>query len=222
MVLIPYPGCSFPSDILARMTIRAVIFDLGGVLLRTADFTRREKLATRLGMSRSELEEFIFGRESGSRAQRGVISVRQHWDNLKMELDFPPDKFQAVLDEFFAEDVLDLDLLDYIRQLHYSYKTGLLSNAFDDLRQVIAEKWHFEDAFDNILISAEVGLAKPDQRIFRLAVARLGVKPGEAIFVDDMQRNVDGAIAAGLSGIRFQTTRQVRQDIEVLLAAEKG
>lgn len=211
-----------PSDILARMTIKAIIFDLGGVLLRTTDHTHRENLGTRLGMSRHELEEFIFGRESGDRAQRGEISVKQHWDNLNRELDCPQDEFQAVLDEFFAGDELDIELLDYVRLLHRSYKTGLLSNAFDDLRQVIAEKWHFEDAFDDILISAEVGLAKPDQRIFRLAVTRLGVEPGEAIFVDDMQRNVDEAFAAGLAGVRFRTTAQVRNDIEHLLSADKS
>jgi epoxide hydrolase-like predicted phosphatase len=199
------------------MAIKAILFDLGGVILRTIDFSPRERLAASLGMSRFDLEEFIFGRESGAKAQRGEITVRQHWDNLGKELHYSHHEFQDLLDEFFGSDVLDNELLDYVRELHKTYKTGLLSNAWDDLRQVIAEKYHFEDAFDDLVISAEVRLAKPDPRIFLLAVKRLGVEPNQAIFVDDMQRNVDGANTAGLWGIRFQTPMQTRSDIALLL-----
>ena len=70
------------------MTIKAIIFDLGGVLLRTTDFTPREKLAARLGMNRNELEKLIFGGESGDLAQRGDITVQQHWANLAIQMNY--------------------------------------------------------------------------------------------------------------------------------------
>jgi FMN phosphatase YigB (HAD superfamily) len=155
------------------MTIRAILFDLGGVLLRTGDFIPREQLAARLGMSRSELEELIFGRESGDMAQRGEITVQQHYANLCQHLGYSMEQLQALFAEFFNNDYLDQDLVEYVHQLHRTYKTGLLSNAADDLRKLIAEKWHFEDAFDDMVISAEVNWLT-DPRIFRLAVDRLG------------------------------------------------
>ena len=204
------------------MTIKAIIFDLGGVLLRTADFSPRDRLAARLGMNRYELEELIFGGESGDRAQRGEITVQEHWEHLQRQLNYSPQQFKALLDEFFAQDRLDDDLMDYVRRLHKTYQTALLSNAWDDLRKVIAEKWHFEDAFDNIIISAEVKLVKPDEHIFRLALDRLDVDPEQAIFVDDMQRNVDGAKAVGLHGIRFFTPQQMCFDLERLLNGHVG
>ena len=204
------------------MTIKAIIFDLGGVLLRTADFSPRDRLAARLGMNRYELEELIFGGESGDRAQRGEITVQEHWEHLQRQLNYSPQQFKALLDEFFAQDRLDDDLMDYVRRLHKTYQTVLLSNAWDDLRKVIAEKWHFEDAFDNIIISAEVKLVKPDEHIYRLALDRLGVDPEQAIFVDDMQRNVDGAKAVGLHGIRFFTPQQMCFDLEQLLNGHVG
>jgi glucose-1-phosphatase len=204
------------------MSIRAIIFDLGGVLLRTADFLPREKLATRLGLDRRGLEELIFGRESGDRAQRGEITIRQHWDHLCQELDYTPAALQALVDEFFRYDELDQELLDYVRKLKKTYKTGLLTNAWDDLRQVIAQKWHFEDAFDDMVISAEVKLVKPDRSIFELAVRRLDVEPGQAVFVDDMQRNVDGARAAGLHAIRFLSPQQLRIDLVLILDGYQG
>jgi HAD superfamily hydrolase (TIGR01509 family) len=168
------------------MTIKAIIFDLGGVLLRTADFAPRERLANRLGMSRHELEMLIFGGESGDRAQKGEISVESHWENLRKQLDTSPQELTDLVEAFFADDELDLSLVDYVRKLHTTYKTGLLSNAFGDLRLIISERWHFEDAFDDMVISAEVGLVKPDARIFQLALKRLEVDACQTIFVDDM------------------------------------
>jgi epoxide hydrolase-like predicted phosphatase len=212
-----YWGGAPPSVILIRMQSRAIIFDLGGVLLRTADFSPRDRLAARMGINRHDLEEFIFGGESGDRAQRGEITVEEHWENLRSQINYSPQDFKALLDEFFADDELDQELIDYVRVLHKSYKTALMSNAWDDLRQVIHEKWHFEDAFDTLIISAEVKLVKPDPLIFRLALEQLGVEASQAIFVDDMRRNVDGAKAVGLHGIRFRTPQQMRFDLEQLL-----
>ncbi len=210
-------ACNFSSVILIRMGIKAIIFDLGGVLLRTQDFIVRERLAERLGMDRHELEEFVFGGDSGDKAQRGEISVTEHFENLRHQLGCSPEGLKNILDEFFSQDSLDESLVDFVRILHKTYKTALLSNAWDDLREVIAKKWHFEDAFDAMIISAEVGMAKPDQRIFQLTLEKLDVAAHEAVFVDDFQRNVDAAKVFGLQAIRFQTPQQVREDIARLI-----
>jgi len=202
--------------------IRAIFFDLGGVLVRTVDFTPRERLANRLGMDRSALEDFIFGGESGDRAQKGEISLRQHWENLASCLGFSVQQVKDLVDEFFAGDVLDTALVDYVRKLHGHYKTALLSNAWDDTRQVIVERWHIEDAFDELIISSELGMVKPDPRIFRLALDKLGVEANQAVLVDDMQRNVDGARRVGLEGICFQNPQQMKLDLERLLNNHKG
>jgi epoxide hydrolase-like predicted phosphatase len=204
------------------MIIKAIIFDLGGVLLRTADFSPRDRLATSLGMNRHQLEEFIFGGDSGDQAQRGEITVREHWENLQRQINYSPQDFKALLDEFFSQDELDQELVGYVRKLHSTYKTALLSNAWDDLRQVIADKWHFEDAFDTMIISAEVKLTKPDPRIFRLALERLGIEASQGIFIDDFQRNIEGANAVGLHGIRFKTAMQMRSDLDRLLNGRNG
>jgi epoxide hydrolase-like predicted phosphatase len=199
------------------MTIRAIIFDLGGVLLRTTDFEPRERLAASLHMNRHQLEQFIFGGESGDRAQRGEISAQQHWENLRRQIKYSPEEFSGLVSDFFAKDEIDEALIDYVRGLRKTYKTALLSNAWDDLRQVITEKWHFEETFDTMIISAEECVAKPDLRIFQLALDRLSVTADQAIFVDDMDRNVEGALQAGLHAIQFQTPQQLRIDIELML-----
>jgi epoxide hydrolase-like predicted phosphatase len=105
--------------------------------------------------------------------------------------------------------------------LRLRLKTGLLSNAWDNLRRVVNDTWEIADAFDDIVISAEVGISKPDPRIYELAVQRLGVLPRQAVFVDDFPHNVEAAQRVGLKGILFRNSDQVRQDIESLLNETK-
>jgi HAD superfamily hydrolase (TIGR01549 family) len=198
--------------------IRAVIWDLGGVIVRTEDYTRRDALAQSLGLGRLDLEEIVFAGSSGTPAQLGQIDSVRHWQNIGAHFGLPPDAMQAFQDDFWGGDTLDWSLVRYIRSLRPRYKTGLLSNAFTSLRHFVTQVWKFDDAFDDMIISAEVGMMKPDAAIYHLAAQRLGVTPGEAVFIDDMARNIIGAQAAGLRGVRFVSPQQVLADLNVMIA----
>jgi putative hydrolase of the HAD superfamily len=93
----------------------------------------------------------------------------------------------------------------------------LLSNAWDNLRTNIESVLKIADAFDEMIISAEVGVAKPDPRIFHYAIERLGVPMGEAVFVDDFTENVEAARSEGLFAIHFQEPDQARRELVRLL-----
>jgi epoxide hydrolase-like predicted phosphatase len=204
------------------MAIRAVIWDMGGVLLRTEDYASRERLAQRLGLSRSDLEKLVFWGESGSRAQLGEITIDQHWENLRQELNLSDQAMVDFKEDFWGGDRVDMELIDYIRSLRAHYKTGLLSNAFSNLRQVISEVWKFADAFDEMIISAEVDMVKPDDRIYCLALERLGVVAKEAVFVDDFSRNIEGARLLNIQTIHFKNTQQVLDELAQLLEGDKS
>ena len=142
------------------MAIKAVIWDLGGVLLRTEDFSSRQALADRMGKSRAELEDLVFDGDSGDRAQLGEISVTEHWENIRRMLGLDAAGISEFRRQFWDGDQLDVELVDTIRSLRGRYKTGLLSNAFSDLRQVVTELLNISDAFDEMLISSELHLMK--------------------------------------------------------------
>src|SRR4030067_1418666 len=167
------------------MAINAIIWDLGGWWVRTRDYAGRAALAARHGMKRASLEELVYGEESGHQAQLGLIDVQQHWENVRAALGLSSGEVDEFRSHFWRGDQLDGELIDFIRMLKGDYRTGLLSNAFSNLRQVIRETWHIEDAFDAIVISAEEGLIKPDPRIYQIALARLAVKHRGAVFIDD-------------------------------------
>jgi putative hydrolase of the HAD superfamily len=107
--------------------------------------------------------------------------------------------------------------VDYIRGLRTRYKTGLISNTLSDVRPTIENHWRLADAFDAIILSAEVGLMKPDPRIFHAALKALNVQSAEAIFVDDFVQNVEGARAIGMVAVQFRSPEQIRLELEHLL-----
>ncbi len=199
------------------MTIRAVIWDLGGVLARTRDQAPRQQLAARLGLGLDELYHLVFNSESALQAAVGKKTIREHWEQVGKVLGLPAGEIAGVERDFFAGDFVDMELVAYIRTLRPRYKTGLLSNAYDDLRPLMENEWHIADAFDAMVISAEVGITKPDPAIYRIALDRLDVLPQEAVFIDDFLRNVEGARALDMHAIHFQGVDQARLELEQLL-----
>jgi epoxide hydrolase-like predicted phosphatase len=199
------------------MSIRAIIFDMGGVIVRTEDIAPRTALASRLGISYDELSQIVFDKESARLATVGKISTEQHWEAVRLNLGLTEEEFPTVPLEFWGGDELDTSLVDYLRSKRPVYKTALLSNAWDDLRGVLEDGYQIADAFDVMVISAEVGVKKPDPRIYQIVLERLDVTPEEAVFVDDFIENVEAARQQGMYAIHFQDPGEARSALEKLL-----
>ena len=198
------------------MSIRAVFFDLGGVIVRTEYQAPRQQLAERLGMEYEDLNKIVFDSETGIQAATGAITSQQHWEAVMKRLKRPIEEIISIRDEFFAGDIIDRELLNFLRSLRGPYQTGLISNAWSDLRDYLLRE-KMIDAFDQLIISAEVGVAKPEARIFQIALERAGVNPGEAVFVDDFYANIDGAEKVGMKGIHFKDPQSALQLLKQLL-----
>lgn len=198
------------------MTIKVVFFDLGGVIVRTEFQAPRQQLADRLRIDYDDLNKLVFDSETSNRASVGEISSEEHWISVIQRLKRPGEERQSIRDEFFAGDIVDRTLLEYIRSLRPKYKTGLISNAWGDLRDFIVRE-KFDDAFDKMIISAEVGAMKPEPRIFQIALEQFGVRPDEAVFVDDFYINIEGCEKVGIKGIHFKDPETTLQQLNELL-----
>ncbi len=200
------------------MPIKAVIFDMGGVLLRTMDTTPRDKLAQQIGISRHDLEMLVFASQTSLLAETGAIRESDHWASVFDTLKIPPEEQAGFQRKFWSKDQVDYDLIEFIGELHENYRTGLLSNAWDGIRPAIQDRFpHMLDVFDVAVFSAEVGMRKPDPRYYEWILDQLGVAAPEAIFVDDWQPNVDAALEIGIKAIQFSNPQQCRQDLIMLL-----
>jgi HAD superfamily hydrolase (TIGR01509 family) len=200
--------------------IRAVIFDFGGVLVRMVDDRPRQELANRLGVPLSRIDDLVFFSQSAQKASLGEISVGRHWEAVRVALGIQPEDMVAFLEQYWSADDVNWMLLDFIRGLRGRYKVGLLSNAWDDLSQTLHERWDIDGLFDELIISAEVKMVKPDPRIFHLAVDRLKVQPAEAVFIDDILKNVQAAREVGLLAIQYSDYQKTVDEINKYLSQE--
>jgi putative hydrolase of the HAD superfamily len=199
------------------MTIQAVFFDLGGVIARTEQPEPRTRLAQSLGLTYADIDKVVFQNESSKQASLGLITETQHWQNIARSLNQPESEIERLRTEFFAGDQIDLELVNLMRSLRPAIKIGLISNAWSGLRAWIVAQ-NFADAFDDMVISTELGFAKPDPRIYQAALQNLQVMPAESVFLDDMLRNVEAARKIGMHAIHFVLPEQAIAELKALLA----
>jgi FMN phosphatase YigB (HAD superfamily) len=164
--------------------IKAIIWDMGGVILRTEDHQPREKWATKFGLSTSELSDFVFGNEISRQATIGEKPTSAIWEFVADHFSLSKQDREQFEQDFWAGDRIDEKLLDFIDTLRKEHITVLLSNAWGDARQTINERYPRWNRFDISVFSGEVKLAKPDPKIYQYLLNMLRILPQEAIFGD--------------------------------------
>jgi len=203
-------------------TIRAVVWDLGGVILRTMDWSLRSQWEDRLGLPRMQLTRLVFESNASRRATIGQATDNDVWQSVADALNLDPSARDQLRRDYFAHDQIDSTLMEFIRALRSRVRVGMITNAWSDVRRYLADEFKIADAFDPLIVSAEVGLAKPDPRIYQLALERLGVQPAEAVFVDDFEDNVAGARWVGMQAVHFTSATQAIAALRTLLGGAGG
>ncbi|WP_205862443.1 HAD-IA family hydrolase [Planosporangium thailandense] len=199
------------------MVVRAVVFDIGGVLEITPALGWDTVWADRLGLSPAEFYERTFPVwRAGSIGAICEADVHRRLGDL---LGLAETQVDALMSDVWTEYLgsLNVELSEYFRGLRPRYRTAILSNSFVGAREREHERYGFGDITDLIVYSHEVGMSKPDPRIYELTCGRLGVRPEEAIFLDDVEPFVDAARQAGMQAILFKNNEQAIADIDVSL-----
>lgn len=199
--------------------IRAVVFDIGGVLAMTPPTDWQARWEARLGLPpgglRGRLGAIWRGGSVGTIAEDEV--VRRTGEILALDRA----QLDALMADLWAEYLGTLNgaLFAYFAALRPRYQTAILSNSFVGAREREQARYRFADSCDLIIYSHEVGLQKPDRRIYALTCERLGVRPGELIFLDDVESCVTAARDHGIRGIHYLDNAQAIAEIEAYLAA---
>jgi putative hydrolase of the HAD superfamily len=201
------------------MTIRAVVFDIGGVLEITPDTGWGEGWEARLHLKPGELNERLMDVwKDGSSGKISEVEVEQRIGEIMGMDQEQVEAFMADLwEEYLGE--LNIELATYFASLRPRYQTAILSNSFAGARGKEQERYQFAEMCDLIIYSHEEGIAKPDRRIYELTCERLGVQPAEMIFLDDVECCVAAARESGIHAILFQNTAQAIADIQACLQA---
>ena len=199
------------------MPIRAIILDVGGVILHEKDYTRRYVWEARLGMPRGQLTRLVRDSEPASHAASGRVAEREVWQAVGRTLGLEDAQILELQRDFWSSEELDPILVPFIQSLRPRYKIGLLSNAWSDARSIHNARFKFNAWVDMAIYSAEVGILKPDPRIYQLALVQLGIQADECVFVDDKLVNVQAAQALGMHGVQHESAQQTINDVKEYL-----
>ena len=202
------------------MTVRAVAFDIGGVLERMepAD-ALLARWRSRLGLGPDEFDAAMARVDPGGLSATGGLSEAGYRQQLAAAFGLSPaqaGEFMAELWDWYCGE-LDEELTSYATSLRGRYLTAILSNSADGARREEQARYRFPDLFDLIIYSHEVGLAKPDPRAYQLLLDRLGVAPTELIFLDDLPENIDTARELGIQAILHHSTPESIDAISALI-----
>src|SRR5262249_14936475 len=153
------------------MAIRAVVFDIGGVLEITPRTGWDQKWEARLGLQPGELAARLHDVwAAGDYSEISEADVgRRSGEILGLDQAQVADFMQDLWDEYLGE--LNVELAAYFAGLRPRYRTGILSNSFVGAREKEQERYGFGDMCDLIIYSHEEGMKKPDRRIYELTCA---------------------------------------------------
>jgi epoxide hydrolase-like predicted phosphatase len=188
------------------MAIRGVIFDFGGVITNMR-FDYARELEERHSLDRTTLIRTYYDADDWRAIELGEaeIDVEAWRVAAHQRLEDAAGRSLPPLHEEWRNSWRPItENIDLIRALRPPYQLSVLSNADHTLEDRMREMDGLHELFDDIVCSAIVGLAKPDARIYQLAVERLRLAPEECVFIDDMERNVLAARETGMAAIHFR------------------
>jgi len=210
--------------------VRGVITDWGGVLTNpiaetvnawlAADGIDRDRYMTVMRQWVSQAYDPQADDNPIHALERGESSLTEFEMALASELvlvDGGPVAGEGLLSRMWAATKLDDTMLEVFRRLHdLGVPTGLLSNSWGNgyPRELFAER------FDAVVISCEVGMRKPESRIFLHAAELLGLEPAECVFIDDIAANIAAAEQLGFTGVLHTDTATTRQRLSELLGID--
>lgn len=186
--------------------IRGIIVDLGGVISDPSPRLAVLRQCERdLGLPPGQLEQLLFSSEQWREVSTGKISAHEYWRSFQERLGQPvPPALLPFQYNPFAYELIRTDMLHLVKQLGNNYAIALCSNATFHLHVLLAEHrmWHL---FETVVISAYVGMRKPNPDILLLTADLLSVTPRQCLFVDDKTRNTDVAAELGMQVIPFES-----------------
>ena len=202
--------------------IETVVFDLGGVLI---DWDPRY-LYRKIFTDEEEMEEFLatitttewhIEQDRGRTMEEATALLISHHSERKKEIE----AYYGRWDEMFGGPIEGtVDILRELRER--GFPLYALTNWSAETFPFARENYRFLGWFDEIVVSGEEGMVKPDEDLYAVLIRRTGLDPATTVFVDDSLPNVAAARDLGFTAVAFQNPGQLREDLSRLKLLSEG
>jgi putative hydrolase of the HAD superfamily len=198
----------------------AILIDIGGVLVPDYLTAAATAWGSRLGIAPHTFLAALFA-GSDEHVLIGRASEAAWWTIVADRLRVGEDLVAEIRSDLAARHTWNTALLTHLRRLRDRATIAIVSNAWPDTRARIADAG-LHDLADAVVLSCEVGYAKPDPRIYAIALHRVGADPTRALFIDDTPRHVDAARSLGMTGHVHTNTDETIDRIDNFVQPRSG
>jgi len=194
--------------------IRTLFWDVGGVLLTNAwDHEERERAVEKFQLQKADFE--ARHKEVVPAFEEGKVTLDQYLDRTAF---YQPRKFSK--DDFksymFSLSKPKADVLDFARTLSGKYLMATINNESREMNEYRIKQFGLTQILDLFVSSCYVGMRKPDEKIYRLALDLIQKTPDECCFIDDRTVNIEGAAKVGMRTVLMRDTAQLKKDLQGL------
>jgi putative hydrolase of the HAD superfamily len=197
------------------MDLQAVIFDYGEVLSGPPDPEAHSKLLAISGVPEEAFEKAYWAHRLDYDAD--ILNGQTYWQTVARDsgVEFTAQQIVQLL-EVDAHMWMNLNpaMIAWIPRIKAAgFRIGILSNmGYGVLEQMLA-RFSWLSQFDQLTWSCELGVVKPDPAIYLHTIKKLNVKPEQALFIDNLQKNIVGAEEVGLRAALFENVEQLQRDL---------
>lgn len=201
-------------------SIKHIIFDFGGVLGADANswvWKKDPDVLTKTGLSNDEIKDLFW----------------QHWNTLKdgkedlqaFFIDVAKHSKENVSTEtlrqlYHRNITLHEDVFELVKELEKNYKLYILANESLEGMQFKIDQFRLEEHFAEIFNSADLGLSKPDEQIFKTVIEKMNAPVESILFIDDQEKNVQAAQRVGIESILFTNAEKLKEALSPLLTSK--
>lgn len=202
--------------------VKVVCFDLDGVFFEKSHQNLIANLAKRFSLNEKSLKEILFiqaAKEGGyNELKCGKISTEQYWDWLlkRLNLEGKATKFDF-LEELQRGYYINREVAWLVKVLHQgNIKTAICSNNYQDNIEALDRKFNLDKYFDVMVFSYEVGVMKPDRRIYQALLAKAGSCPAELVYSDNDLKNIEAAKQMGINALLYLDFKGFKEQLKRL------
>jgi putative hydrolase of the HAD superfamily len=194
--------------------IRTLFWDVGGVLLSNAwDHEERNHAVEKFQLQKADFE--TRHKEAVDIFEEGKITLDQYLERtvFQQPRKFGKDEFKRYM---FSLSRPRPEVLEFARGLSGKFVMATINNESREMNDYRIEQFGLTEIFDLFVSSCYVGMRKPDEKIYRVALDLLQKAPDECCFIDDRPPNVEGAAKIGMRTVLMRDLAQLKKDLQAL------
>ncbi len=190
--------------------IKTIIFDYAGVITPTRDKIKfAEKNSESFNMTQQDLLDVLY--KNWDSAAINQMSSSEYWNQIGLDLSMDPKKIKKMVMHAFPIEPRIVSLIDNLQD---KFTLVMLSNQIEDWLEEVIDQNNLRNKFNYFANSYQLGISKPDSKIFLAALEKAGSKPNETLFIDDSLKNIEAAKKLGINTIKFENYEQFIKEFE--------